>query len=393
MAEKNIRLSAPVKVASYAGVRVCSEYSCGGETGTVWFETGERHAEYLTADRLDAFVAVFLPRAMREGFDILCEAPVSRSLIYQIGHYLIPTLSRNIGEYSNIRLIASPADDLTQGRGAVVTGWTGGVDSMFTVMNTLDCEEKSRRLTHLLVANIGTLESGDNEKMLRMLVERAEHGAAREFGLETVWVNSNLDAVLPEPYLAVSDFRLSGAALALQKLFSVFYVSSSYEFASFSFDPNNDAYCEMFLLPMLSTRATQLISSGGAFTRIEKLSRISDYPPAGRYLHPCIYATELQNCGRCGKCVRTETGLYALGTLERFSGVFDLSDFEKHREEHIAKTLAGRKNRHCSEVCDLLRERGLVTPRAERLSRIIESAQKVADRNRDELTEKIGGAT
>ena len=140
MAEKTIRLSAPVKVASDAGVRVCSEYSCGGETGTVWFETGEKYAEYLTSDRLDAFVAVFLPRAMREGCDILCEAPVSRSLLYQVCHYLIPTLSRNIGEYSNIRLIASPADDLTQGRGAVVTGWTGGVDSMFTVMNTLDCE-------------------------------------------------------------------------------------------------------------------------------------------------------------------------------------------------------------------------------------------------------------
>jgi hypothetical protein len=392
MAEKFIRLSAPVKVALDAGVRVCSEYSCGGETGTVWFETGERHAEFLTADRLDAFVAVFLPRAMREGFDILCEAPVSRSLIYQVCHYLIPTLSRNIEEYKNIRLIASPADDLPHGRCAVGTGWTGGVDSMFTVMNTLDCEEKSRRLTHLMIANIGTLEGGDNEKKLHMLVERAENGAARELGLETVWVNSNLDTVLPEPYLAVSDFRLSGAALALQKLFSVFYVSSSFEFASFSFDPNNDAYGEMFLLPMLSTRATQLISSGGAVTRIEKLKRISDFPPASRYLHPCIYATTLQNCGRCGKCVRTETGLYALGTLERFSGVFDLQDFEKHREEHVAKTLAGRKNRHCAEVCELLRERGLVTPRAEKLSRVFESAQKVADRNRDEITKKIGGA-
>ena len=388
MTENTIRLSLPRLERSEFGVRLCCDVTDGGKTETAWFEVTEEYAPYLTDDRLDAFVTAWLPRAMRERADLVCEGPVSRRLLYQINHYLTPVLARNVGMYHAVSVIAKPAADGLPCEGAVATGWTGGVDSMFTLRNALDPEEPGKRLTHLLIANNGALESDHNEALLRHLVKRAENGIARETGLKVAGVSSNLDALLPEPYLAVAGFRLPAAVLVLQKLVSVFYHSSAYEYEKFSFVGENSAYYEMFLLPNLSTENTVFYSAGGATPRIEKLRILSGYPPALKYLHPCIY-TAGENCCRCGKCIRTETALYALGTLDRFGGVFDLDAFEKNRDWYVANVIAKKNSQHYGEAWALLKRKGLITKRAEELARILCAAQKIAGENREELSRKM----
>ena len=388
MARQEIRLSAPYLTKSPLGQRLCCKVTVKGKTETAWFEVSEAYAPYLTEERLDAFVEAFLPLAMRENADIICEAPVSRRLLYQINHYLLPTVSRNIEMYHPVTVKAKPADGKLASAGAVATGWTGGVDSMFTLKNMLAPQEPGKKLTHLLIANNGALESKCNEEVLHRLVNRAENGISGDTGLKIVGVNSNLQVLLHEPYLAVSDFRLPAVVLALQKLFSVFFNSSTYEYGRFCFVGENSSYYEMFLLPALSTQNTTFYSAGGSVPRIEKLRQLSADPLAQKYLHPCIYALR-ENCGRCGKCIRTETALYALGTLERFEKVFDVPAFEKNKDWYMAKIIALKNSQHYAEAYQLLRQKGLITKRAEEMAGALRAAQEVVKKNKEILIKKF----
>ena len=391
MTEKCIILGRPRLERSASGVRLCSDVELLGQKHTAWIEVADEYAKYLTDDRLDAFVAAFLPAAMREGADLVCEGPVSRRLLYQVKMYLIPVLSAHMAVYREIAVEAAPTDSPLTSEGAVVTGWTGGVDSMYTLMRSFRQGEPGMQLTHLLIANNGSLESEDNEALLQSMVRRAEDGICQETGLKVIGVNSNLQELLDEPYLAVAGYRLPAVVLALQKLISVFYNSSGYEFSKFTFEAENSAYYEMFLLPHLSTENTVFYSAGGAVRRIDKLRALSDYPLAFRYLHPCVHPGET-NCGKCGKCVRTETALFALNTLDRFGEVFDLKAFEDNLDWYVGTVIASRKSQHYGESYVLLREQGRITENQMRYARILEAAKKVAARNKDELLRKMEDA-
>ena len=387
MSNTELRLGKPYLSSGAAGVRLCCDVRIREEKKTVWFEVKEEWAQYLTDDRADAFAVLYLPTAMRERMNIRSESPISRRLLYQINHYLIPTLSRNIDIYHSVSLMAEPADKILSREGAVATGWTGGVDSMFTLMNTHEAKEPSRRLTHLLIANNGALQGQHNAETLQNLVERARNGIASEKNLKVVGINTNLDRELPEHYLSVVGYRLPATALSLQKLFSVYYHSSTYEYEKFSFIGDNCGYYEMILIPALSTEKTVFYSYGGAVPRIEKLRRISDYPPAQKYLHPCIHSR--YNCCSCKKCISTELSLYALGTLNRFGQVFDLDTFKQDKDRYIAEVIEKKDQLYSfGEAYKQLKQKGLITPHAESIVRIRRVARNAAGKNREMLNIK-----
>lgn len=370
--------------------RVCAELRLRGRKEILWFSVDEAYEEYLVDDRADAFVVALLTTAMQDGTDIVCEAPVSRRLLYQLRHYLIPILAANLPGYQAIALCAEPADTRLSCAGAVATGWTGGVDSMFTLMKTLQAEEPGRRLTHLMIANNGALESRDNSELLKKLVQKAQNGVAAQQGLSVVGIESNIQELIREPFLAVAAYRQAAVILALQKLFKVYYSSAAYEFSRFSFDVNNCFYFELVLFHHFCTDCTAFYSAYGAYSRAQKLKELSDYPLALKQLHPCIDPLPQHNCGRCGKCVRTMAALYGLGTLERFSAVFDVEAFERNKDWYMAEILAHKESQHYGEALVLMKQRGIEpSAAARRMARTIRAAREVADKNGEWLMEKL----
>lgn len=360
---------------------ICASVTIEGKEERAWFSVEQDYGSYLTDDRADAFVVGFLTTAMRLGEDIECVSPISRRLYYQLTTYLIPSMAANMEIYHAIAIHAPLTDVTLPCQKAVGTGWTGGVDCMYTLMTHIGAEEPSRRLTHLLVANVGTLESDDNQALLHTMTQKAKSGIAAETGLQVVSVDSNLQLLQNENYLAVAGFRLPAAVLALQKLFGVFLHSGAYEFSSFSFVQENSAYYELLLLSCYETDTTVFYSTGSQISRIQKLRELSEYPPAQRYLHPCIYAHR-DNCGTCGKCVRTEAALYALGTLERFGKVFDVAAFHQNINDHMVDILSNGHKQHYGEILDEMKRNGVaMPPQALRMARIRRYATMAAKKH------------
>ena len=372
-------------------VYVCSDVNDNGNEYVIRIGTSIEYAKYLVDDRLDSFVVALLPKAMRENRDIRCLAPVSGDLLYQINEYLIPVCSSKMEEYHPVRVEAEAAGNLMECAGAAATGYSGGVDSMHTVMNMTDAGKSPFKLTHLVIANCGAYEGGNDEEKLRFFTEKALGGIVNDTGLDLLQIDTNLHKVhKDEIYLSVISYRLSACVLALQKLLSVYFISTTYEFAKFSFDINDSAYADLFLLPYLSTKTTKLYSTGGQKPRIEKLMELSDYAPARKYLHPCIYTKRSTDC-RCIKCCFTKVALYALGKLDGFGEIFDLEEFEKNKDWYIAQAIVNRNIIHYGEGYALLKEKGLITGKAEQMARMISAAQKVADKHKDVISGMNGG--
>lgn len=356
-------------------VRLCASVTISGQQSVAWFSVDPEYGSYLTDDRADAFVVGFLTTAMRMGEDIICESPITRRLHYQLTTYLIPSMAAAMDIYHPITIHAPLTDVPLPCEKAVATGWTGGVDSMYTLMTHIKAEEPSRRLTHLLIANVGTLESDHNTELLRCMSQNTREGIAAETGLKVVSIDSNLQLLQSENYLAVAAFRLPAAVLALQKLFGVFLNSAGYEFHRFNFVQENSAYYELLPLSCFETDCTVFYSTGGQTPRIKKLEELAEFSWARRYLHPCIYAHRGINCGKCGKCIRTIGALYAIGKLESFKEVFDIKEFYQNKNEYLFDILCKGNSQHYGEVLAAMKQRGIeMPPEVLRLYRIRRAA-------------------
>jgi hypothetical protein len=87
-----------------------------------------------------------------------------------------------------------------------------------------------------------------------------------------------------------------------------------------------------------STAAVQVWHEHAAWSRIDKLRLLAEWPPALRIMQPCHRIKVLPegqlNCGRCEKCIRTMLGLLALGKLKQ-SEAFAANDVTPDMVEEI----------------------------------------------------------
>ena len=259
-------------------VRLCSVVNYDGTDEVIWYGVEEKYSKYLCVERADAFLLAFLPYAMAFKKDIKIEFAVSEKLYYQLNHYYIPSLAKFSNYYSAIKIecdYLDSTDYVNKQSAGVATGFSGGVDSFFTVLKHLNCKEESFRLTHLTFS----------------------------------------------------------AVLALQKLFRVYYYSSTATVRDFSFNVVDCANFDSFNLSNFTVEGVHMYSVGLDCERLDKQRFIQDFPETYKYLNVCN--REAMNCSRCEKCLRTMAGFHCLGTLEKYSDVFDV----KYYQENFSKCM------------------------------------------------------
>lgn len=335
-----MRIGAP-RIERHDGrARLIAEIRIGeGDVRPLWFEVEEKYGQYLCAERSDAFLIGLLNFAQREWLDIVCEAPVTAQLLYQIRTYLVPSLARNSQTLYATR-IEAPMDDAPMANaGGVGTGISCGVDSLHVVRNYAHASYPGLSLTHLCLNNVGAFWSGNGNRQYAWQAEHARR-FAKEYGFELIVSDSNMAEAFQQNHLLTHTYSSCFAIYAMQKLWKVyFYASAGYDLQeAFSLRDNerhsSDHY-ELLSLDCFSTRTLQIYSEGCAISRFEKERELADWPPAQKYLHVC---TDEQgpNCGRCGKCLRTLTALDALGCLQRFDNVFDVAAYCARRDRNLA---------------------------------------------------------
>ncbi len=340
--------------------RLCADISLNGRGITLWFGVDAAYGEYLCSERSDAFVVAMLSSAMRGGHSIHCETPMSERLHYQLERYLIPSMSAADAHYHSIKIDAPLTNAPLPNKGGVGTGFSGGVDSLYTVMTH---HSKSHYpLTHLTVFNVGTFDGPEYQSNYEIACHDAAI-VAKELGLELICLDSNANEVLSESFLAVCSFRLLAGALALQGLFSVYLLSSGQSFGDFRIDLSNSDTYDLLIVHCIQTESLAVYCPGGEVRRSKKLEALAAWAPAHRLLHPCFRRRlSAQNCGECKKCIQTMTILYAQGHLDRFASVFDVDAYKKSLSQNIGYLLTMQKNPFYADALNCLRANHIPIP-------------------------------
>ncbi len=355
-----IWIKAPTVSLLGSAARLQAEVTIDGRDELLWFEVPNEYAQYLVDDRADAFIVAFVNYAMRHGHDIICEAPISSKLFYQLNSYYIPALNAADERFWTIKIQCGVTDRKLENARAVGTGMSCGVDAFATMYLHADGNcPPNYRITHLTYFNVGGalvanrsrgyewedivgFSDPDIVKRTEYINQRRFERAARfaeRYGYPLVRVESNIALVQPMRFGHNFTARSCAAVLALQKLFAVYCFAAGVHPNQFRIMAEDDVgYYDMLSLPLFSTETTQFYSAGMAYSRIQKTQMVSNYPPSYDFLNVCW--RDDANCGQCPKCLRTLLALDLLGVLDRYATVFDVHFYKSHREQIIGRVYA-----------------------------------------------------
>lgn len=349
--------------------RLCALIIDGDNSKELYYEVDLKYGAYLVYERSDCFVLGLLNTAMNEEKDIVCEAPVTESLLFQLKQYYIPILSQNMHDLYYIEIQADAITDHIDSQNLSVTGNSGGVDAFFSILKYSDTGFANHNVSHLIFNNISTAD--DNEERIKQLYDRdnqEKSKIAQELGLESLSVYTNLFEFYKSKHIFNFYFAAQyiSVGYALAKLIRYYYFSSGVSVKDFSFDERkikDGAYFDTFVLDCLSTELIKVYSAGGEIDRLSKTKYISDHPVVKRHLQVCAieqfseyynYANfnykDKLNCGKCGKCVRTISSLYALNKLDGYDNIFDLTTFYKNKNSFIGRELASDSKEFARDI-------------------------------------------
>jgi hypothetical protein len=322
------------------------------ESNILWFKVEERFSKYLCYERGDAYLIAVLHYAMENSHDIELDVPITEDLIYNLQTYLIEALIENNPTYYRPNIKAEIISEPIGNAGAVGTGISCGVDSLHSLASHHESRFSAHNITHLTYNNVGSHGVGDSALKLYQSRLKRPIQFAKEYGFELVISDSNLMNVIKQDHYLTHTYSSMFPVFCLQKLYKTYlYASAGYRFNEFSLKQQKNICCgsyEMLSLETFSNGNVHVLSEGMGKSRLEKLRKVISYKPSYKYLNVCLL--EEDNCGKCEKCIRTLLELDALNALDKYSNVFDINYYKKHRKWYLQQMLyqmaVGRHDYH-----------------------------------------------
>jgi bacterioferritin-associated ferredoxin len=333
----------PKIASSKFGYKIEAEYRVNEKNETLWYEVKEKYQEYLTHERVDGFLVGLLFYALKNNYNIEVLGPVSAELIYKLNKYLIPLLSQ-VYNYKEIKISSEfMVSEKLSSKNAVGTGLSCGIDSFSTIYeNMVKEEEEGYKITHFTFLNVGSHGDYGGVDSTALFLERAAiaKNCADELGKELILVNSNISEILQMNFQSTNSLRSLSAILILQKLFKVYYYSSSYHIKNFKLSNKDTSYFDVFNMTMLSTENLKFFSSCPTYSRVEKTRMVAEYTPSYKYLNVCV--KDGNNCGKCFKCMRTLLTLEIFNEVQNFSSIFNMEAYNHAKKKYIARVIGNK---------------------------------------------------
>ena len=343
-------ISKPYITKNNDKVRINIDIESNNPIKTVWYECDSKYEKYICTEKNDGFIVTLLLYAMKNNENIISKQVISEKLYYQLTNFLIPTVSKEICEYKSIKIYADLSNEILPTDGLIGTGISCGVDSFYTILSNKDSKTVNFNVDSLTCFNVGGNGSYGGENARKLFEQRKERGYkfAKEYNYNFLQVDSNISEFLNMLNIETHSFRQMAIPLIFQKMYKIYYYSSGYPFNDFSIDKNDTAHFDLLNVHCFSNENTTFYSTGGEFSRLEKIKEIANYKQTYNYLNVCTNSSE--NCSKCEKCIRTMLALYAIDKLELYKEVFDIEDFYKHFKKRCSDLILYRDDFYHKEI-------------------------------------------
>ena len=352
-------------------IRIQSSIEYAGKKQCLWYAVDKRYGKYITTEKLDGFVVGLLLLAMMRKEDMEIDGAISEKLYYHLTTYYMHILKIIIPSLHTINLLPRNLDEgkSYHCQNAVVTGFSGGIDSFCTVIDHLiNNQPANYRITHLLFNNVGSHGEWDAVTSRNLFNQRYDmlKPFSKKVGLEFMKVDSNLSELLHFDFQLSHFLRNLSPVLLFQKLFSKYYYSGAYRYQDCFVGPTYaTAYSDPIDIHLLSTETLECILTGSQYSRVQKTIKVSEVESSYKWLNVCVRTDRnWTNCSVCWKCCRTLLTLEIIGKIEKYRGVFDLDKYWKVRNGYIRYVLRHRHNPLHREILEYAKKKGFKFPLA-----------------------------
>lgn len=272
------------------------------------------------------YLACLLPLAMKRGWNIVSESPISAQLLAAANQIqdIFQLWDRGT---TRVRI---EADVINLAPAAPTRGeacfFSGGVDSWFTAL-------KNHARLQSLIFVMGFDIPLANETLGRTVQQQIRR-AAGDLQRDLIEVRTNFRELSERilPWSLSHGAGLASVALLLAPTLHTVYLPATHHYGDI-FPWGSHPILDY----LWSSEAVHIRTDGLAATRFQKMQLLAEHPISLRTLRVCYSNREtLYNCGRCEKCLRAKVSLYAMGVLH-LSETFD----HKLSLRHIAKLRLG----------------------------------------------------
>lgn len=348
-----------------------------GRGSEIFFSVPHEYEQYWVTEVADPFVLACIPQALVTHQDIVCDS--ISDVLYDNCKSLIYLLSK-VYQCAPINILPKRIQHLDFSPEEVGTGFSGGIDSFSTFYNHYGNHVPEKlRISILALFNVGAY-GNDYEKTKVCFDEdkRRAESFAQEVKLPLLCLDSNISTLCTHPLLVGfaqrSILAIASAVLSLQKLFKVYYISSSYTIDKNVYYRADQSKYENIITPLLSN-VSKLCISETYLNRVEKTRLLMNDKYCQQYLYVCAadiynekYDTGYQkgnypNCGECLKCQRTLVTLDLLGVLDKYGQCFDLEKYERNRKDIYKDVyLKAKYDTFKHEILEIMLEKGFHIP-------------------------------
>ena len=299
----------------------------GVERKTFWYRLPAACQSAL-AQSCDPYVLAVLFKAMRTPADLVVHGTASPSLLRNLEEYQTVWTNWVPGTYSHIEIRADHEQEPCQvSTGKVVSGFSGGLDSSFTVFRHR-AQNLGRSRQNLTAA---IFVHGFDISLSRIEANQRAAVNARimldSLGVEMIPMAMNLKQ-LGDNWEHSHAAALASCLMLLQGGFSAGLIASSYPYSNLEIGWGSNPVTDW----LLGSASFQIIHDGAGFNRFEKIRVISEWPAALQHLRVCLRGEERdRNCCHCRKCVRAILYFRFAGCGLPPSFEQDVSDFQAFR--------------------------------------------------------------
>lgn len=293
-------------------------------TGTMLFDDGHREEYWFDVPAAahhdesgDPWAIALLPLAMTRGESLEIPLPVDFVLLQNLDILQSIWTAWHAG-LQVVELTAPRAAGSPRPEGRVVSCFSGGVDSFYTLIRNHDRfpAGDARRISALMLVH-GADVPVDDETTFGTLRQR--YGAMAEgFGVTLLDVRTNfrsgsLGRLSWPNFTHAACLSACGSALGgdVQSLLIASGAPYRASLRAWGSSPLTD--------PLFSSSRLRVEHNGGEMSRPEKVQYLSTHPIVRSHLRVCWRSKTDRNCGRCAKCFRTMAALDAIGQLDSFS--------------------------------------------------------------------------
>jgi len=257
----------------------------------------------------EAALSMLLLAAMRQGFDIELPGNISATFLENQSR-LMEIFCGWFPQYRPVEIVGNAISAVpTSAGGRVGSLFTGGVDSFYTYHKHQD------EITDLAFVHGYDVRLSDTVK--REAISKMGRELEQDTGVRFIELETNSIRLFRDYGkwgLHAHGYGLGSVARLLSGYLDKLFIPSSFpttQLFPWASHPETD--------PLFSDENLAIVHDGCEASRTEKVSAIAESAFVQKHLRVCTAKINgLYNCGRCEKCLRTMTGLYAQDQLGQF---------------------------------------------------------------------------